>query len=126
MKTETKTGNFSSARGQTFSPAVEFTFDVALFENVEEFKAKGKPLTDAEQMKYRNAEEVTRCRQAAQNAKLDEMGIEKQDINNNDQIRLRDMVRNLMSSPKYKELGREAAIAKAESVLEITWEGERA
>lgn len=125
MKTETKTGNFSSARGQTFDPAVEFTFTVNLFENVAEFEQKGKQLSLLEQMKVRNAEEVTRQRQAAQNAKLDEMGIEKQDINNNDQLRLKDLVKNLMSSPKYKELGREAAIARAEDVLELTWEGPR-
>lgn len=125
MKTETKTGNFSSARGQTFDPPVEFTFTVNLFENVAEFEQKGKLLSVQEQMKYRNAEEVTRARQAAQNAKLDEMGIEKQDINNNDQLRLKDLVKNLMSSPKYKDGPRSAAIAKAEDVLDLVWEGPR-
>lgn len=125
MKTETRTGTCGSARGVTFSPVLEFTFDVNLFENVEEFKTKGKPLSDAEQMKYRNAEEITRSRQAAQNALLDSMGIEKQDINNNDQIRLRDMVKNLMSSPKWQALGREAAIERAEETLEVKWEGDR-
>lgn len=125
MKTETKPGTCGSARGVTFNPPLEFTFDVDLFENVAEFKAKGKPFSDAEQMKYRNAEEVTRCRQAAQNALLDSMGIEKQDASNNDQIRLREMVKNLLTSAKWQALGREAAIERAEETLDVKWEGSR-
>lgn len=125
MKTETMTGSFSSARGQTFSPKVEFPFTVELFESDAEFEAKGKLLTIAEQRKVRNDQEITRQRQAAQNAKLDEMGIEKQDANNNEQIRLREFVKNLLTSPKWKALGREAAIARAEETLELTWEGDR-
>lgn len=125
MKKETKPGTCGSARGVTFNPPLEFTFEVNLFEKVEEFREKGKPLTDAEQMKYRNAEEVTRARQAAQNALLDSMGIEKQDANNNDQIRLRQFVNNLMTSPKWKALGKEAAIARGEETLDLVWEGDR-
>lgn len=125
MKIEKKTGSFSSARGQEFNPKVEFPFDVRVIESTDELVALKLELTLAEQLKVRNAQEVTRARQAGQDAMLDSMGIEKQDANNNDQIRIRDMVKNLMTSPKYKALGREAAIAKAEDTLDIVWEGDR-
>ena len=126
MKIEKKTGSFSSARGQSFSPAVEFPYEVRVIENVEELQTLKLELTLAEQVKVRNAQEVTRARQAGQDAKLDEMGIEKQDANNNDQIRLRQFVNNLMTSPKWKALGREAAIERGEETLDIKWEGDRA
>jgi hypothetical protein len=118
MKTETKTGSFASARGQNFSPAVEFPFTVNLYETVEELTAAKDELTLEEQVKIRNAERITRARQAAQNAKLDEMGVEKQDINNNEQIRLREFTRVLLSSKKYTE---EQARELAASTLGIDW-----
>jgi hypothetical protein len=118
MKTETKSATFASARGQNFSPAVEFTFDVNLYETKDELIAAKDELTHDEQVKVRNAERITRARQAAQNAKLDEMGVEKQDINNNDQIRLREFFKILMSSKKYTE---EQARALAATQLGVEW-----
>lgn len=118
MKTETKTATFASARGQNFSPAVEFPYTVNLYETVEEMIAAKDELTPDEQVKVRNAERVTRARQAAQNAKLDEMGVEKQDINNNDQIRLREFTKVLLSSKKYTD---EQARALASTTLGIEW-----
>ena len=118
MKVETKTGNFASARGQKFNPPVEFTFEVRVIENAEELHALKLELSDDEQITVRNAEEVTRKRQAAQNAKLDAMGIEKQDINNNDQIRLRELFKVLMSSKRYTE---EEARAMAATSLGVDW-----
>jgi hypothetical protein len=118
MKTETKSGTFASARGQNFNPAVEFTFDVNLYETKDELIAAKDELTADEQMKVRNAERITRARQAAQNALLDKMGIEKQDINNNDQIRLREFVKVLKSSGKYSD---EQAKALAATTLGIEW-----
>lgn len=125
MKIEKKTGTFSSARGQKFTPEVEFPYDVRVIESVDELVALKLEMTLAEQLKTRNAQEVTRARQAGQDAMLDSMGIEKQDANNNDQIRLRQFVNNLMTSAKWKAAGREAAIAFGEETLEVTWEGDR-
>lgn len=121
MKKETMKGNFGSARGQKFNPPVEFTFEVDVIETDEELVSLKRELSLSEQRKYRNAEEVTRARQAAQNAKLDEMGIEKQDINNNDQIRLREFYRVLMSSKKYDE---ETARQMASATLGVEWASE--
>ena len=118
MKTEKKTGTFASARGQNFSPAVSFDFNVNLYETVEELTAAKDELTLDEQLKVRNAERITRARQAEQNAVLDKMGIEKQDINNNEQIRLREFVKVLMSGGKYNE---EQAKALASTTLGIEW-----
>ena len=98
MKTEKKSGTCASARGQQFSPALEFEFPVNLYETKEELISAKDELTHEDQLKVRNAERITRARQAAQNALLDSMGIEKQDINNNEQIRLREFVKLLKSN----------------------------
>ena len=118
MKTETKTATFASARGQEFKPAVSFDFTVNLYETVEELQAAKDELTADEQLKVRNDQRIIRARQAAQNAKLDEMGVEKQDINNNDQLRLREFYRVLMSSKKYDEA---TARQMASTTLGIDW-----
>jgi uncharacterized surface protein with fasciclin (FAS1) repeats len=98
MKTESKSGSFASARGQNFSPAVEFPFTVNLYETTEELVAAKDELTLEDQLKVRNAERITRARQAAQNALLDKMGVEKQDINNNEAIRFREFLKVLKSA----------------------------
>ena len=110
MQTETKKGTFSSARGQEFKPAVEFPFTVNLYETVEELTAAKDELTLDEQLKVRNAERITRARQAEQNRVLDKMGIEKQDINNNEQIRLREFVKLLKASGFSEEDARAQAV----------------
>lgn len=119
MKTVTKPGTCGSARGQNFSPVLEFPFEVTLYEKPEEVIAANDQLTPAQQMKVRNAERITRARQAAQNALLDSMGIEKQDINNNDQIRLRELFKVLMSSKLYDE---DTAREMAATSLNLKWE----
>lgn len=119
MKTETKTASFGSARGQTFNPAVSFTYEFVSYENADELVAAKDELSLAEQVKIRNSQRDIRARQAAQNAKLDEMGIEKQDATNNEQIRLRDMFKTLMTSKKYTE---EQAREVASNVLGIAWD----
>ena len=119
MKTEKKTGSFSSARGQSFSPAVTFEYEFVSYESADELVAAKDELSLAEQVKIRNSQRDIRARQAAQNAKLDEMGVEKQDATNNEQIRLRDMFRTLMTSKKYTE---EQAREVAANILGIAWE----
>jgi len=102
MKTETREATCASARGQNFNPPLKFSFDVALYSEDKAGEAELVSLKDeltlAQQVKVRNAEAVTRARQAKQNAILDEMGVEKQDINNNEQIRLREFVKLLKSN----------------------------
>jgi hypothetical protein len=116
--TKTKKFTCGSARGQEFKPVLEFPVEFTLYEKTEELVAANDQLTLAQQMKVRNAERITRARQAAQNALLDSMGIEKQDINNNAQIRLREFYRVLMSSGHYDEEGaREFAAAS----LKTAW-----
>jgi hypothetical protein len=118
MKTVTKPGTCGSARGQNFSPVLEFPFEVNLYTSTDELVAAKDELTLAQQLKVRNAERITRARQAAQNALLDSMGIEKQDINNNDQIRLRELFKVLMSSGIYSE---DEARELAATSLRLKW-----
>jgi hypothetical protein len=110
MKTETREATCASARGTNFNPPLKFSFKVSLLENVEDFEKNGKPLTAEEQMKVRNAEAVTRERQAEQNRLLDSMGVEKQDINNNEQIRLREFVKLLKANGFSEEDARAQAV----------------
>jgi hypothetical protein len=119
MKTVKKTGTCGSARGQNFSPVLEFPFEVNLYEKPQEVADAKDELTLAQMLKVRNAERITRARQAEQNRILDEMGIEKQDINNNDQIRLRELFKVLMSSGYYDE---DTARETAASSLRLKWE----
>jgi len=119
MKTITKKFTCGSARGQNFSPVLEFPVEFNLYENADELVAAKDELTLAQQVKVRNAERITRARQAAQNALLDSMGIEKQDINNNDQIRLREFYKILMSSKLYDE---DTAREMAATSLNLKWE----
>jgi hypothetical protein len=118
MKTVTKPGTCGSARGQEFKPVLEFPFEVNLYTSTDELVAAKDELTLAQQMKVRNAERITRARQAAQNALLDSMGIEKQDINNNAQIRLREFFKVLMASGHYDE---EGAREFAATSLKTAW-----
>ena len=118
MKTITKKFTCGSARGQNFSPVLEFPVTFTLYETTDELVAAKDELTLAQQVKVRNAERITRARQAAQNALLDSMGIEKQDINNNAQIRLREFFKVLMSSGHYDE---EGAREFAATSLKTAW-----
>lgn len=118
MITKTKKFTCGSARGQEFKPVLEFDVTFTQYATTDELVAAKDELTLAQQVKVRNAERITRARQAAQNALLDSMGIEKQDINNNAQIRLREFYRVLMSSGHYDEEGaREFAAAS----LKTAW-----
>ena len=121
MKEVTKKFTCGSARGQNFSPVLEFPVTFTLYEKPEELQAAKDELTLAQQVKVRNAERITRARQAAQNALLDSMGIEKQDINNNDQIRLREFFKVLMSSGLYDE---DTAREMAATSLKTAWADE--
>ena len=118
MKTVTKKFTCGSARSQSFSPVLEFPVTYNVYETTDELVAAKDELTLAQQVKVRNAERITRARQAAQNALLDSMGIEKQDINNNDQIRLREFFKVLMSSGLYDE---DTAREMAATSLKTAW-----
>ena len=110
MKTETREATCASARGQNFNPPLKFKFNVNLFETEAELQSAKQELTLAEQVKVRNAEAVTRERQAEQNRLLDSMGIEKQDINNNEQIRLREFVKLLKANGFSEDDARKQAV----------------
>jgi hypothetical protein len=67
---------------------------------------------------FKNARRAAKARQAAMVLALKNAGYEKPDINNSDQLRLKEMFKVLMSSKKYTV---EAARAKAAENLDLVW-----
>lgn len=94
-------------RGKTF-PEITYAYKWLEFptdtkEGEEEFRAANATLTIQEQIKVRNGENQTKARTAALNAALDAAGIEKSDINNDDQYRLKKMFEVLQSTKLYTD-----------------------
>ena len=94
-------------RGKTF-PKIVYAYNWLEYqtdtpEGEKEFKDSKAELTIQEQIKVRNGEAQTKARTAALNAALDAAGIEKSDINNDDQFRLKKMFEVLMSTKLYTE-----------------------
>jgi hypothetical protein len=113
-KTETKT-----AYGKELDTPIAYEFTVDLFDTFAELQAAKAELTGAEQVKARNAKIVAAARSAAMNAALAAAGYEKPTAENDEQTRLKDMFKVLMTSKRYTE---EQARDLAASTLGLTWE----
>lgn len=111
----------ASGRGQKFDTPIPFEWTWKEYENFAELDKAGDKLSEEEQVKVRNTQRANNARSKALTAALDAAGIEKQTAENNDQIRLRDMFKVLMTSKKYTE---EAAWELAENTLGIKREAE--
>lgn len=93
--------------GVKLETPIPFPFEYDEFESYAEMVAANAGLSEKEQLKARNAKLRNASRTEAQNAALDAAGIVRQTAENNDQIRLRDMVKTLLTAklpngePKY-------------------------
>jgi hypothetical protein len=119
MKSLTETTETETAYTEKLPKPIPFDFGWTVYENVAEMQAAGDGLSLEAQLRARNAARKAKARQAALTAALTAAGFEKPNAENNDQVRLRDMFKTLMSSKKYTE---DAARAKAAEVLELEWE----
>lgn len=118
MKDETKTGETSIAYGKKLDAPVKFDYSWKAYENIDEVKAANDLLTDSEIVKFRNDQRQANARNKAQVAALDALGIVKPTLENDDQLRLREMFKVIMSSKKHTE---EAARQIASTTLGIEW-----
>ena len=118
MKQETKEATNNSGRNQKFPKPIKYSYTFEVYETDAEFEEKGKLLTIEEQRQVRNTDAATRARQNAFNAAMDAAGIEKRNINNDEQLRLREFVKVLKSGGKYTD---EQARALASTTLGIDW-----
>jgi hypothetical protein len=118
MENKTATATAEKAYGQKLDAPMSYDYAWTNYANIEEVRAAKDELTDEEQVKVRNTERQNNARQKALQAALDAAGIVKPTIENNDQLRLRETYKNLMSSKKYTE---QQARELAAEVLSLTW-----
>lgn len=118
MTKKTATSEAKTAYGKTLETPVAYSYDWEIYDTFAELVAAKDELTNDEQVKVRNVEHQSNARQKALTAALDAAGIEKPTLENDEQLRLKEMFKVLMSSKKYTE---DAARAMASSTLGIEW-----
>ena len=117
---ENKTGNAtaSTAYGQKLDTPIKYDYKWTAYQSIEEVRAANDVLTDDEVIKVRNVERQNNARQKALQAAYDAAGIVKPTIENDEQLRLREMFKVLMASKRYTE---DAARELASNTLGIAW-----
>ena len=117
MKSNTSKATAKTAFGKAIEPfTYEYTFDS--YENHDEVVAAKDELTAAEVVKVRNTERQNNARQAALTPQLTARNIFKPTLENDEQHRLKEMLKVLMSSKKYSE---DEARALAATTLGLEW-----
>jgi hypothetical protein len=120
MKSKTGKATAKTAYGKAIEPFdYEYTFDA--YENHDEVVAAKDELTAAEVVKVRNTERQNNARQAKLTAELTARNIVKPTLENDEQHRLKEMLKVLMSSKKYSE---DEARELAATTLGLTWASE--
>jgi hypothetical protein len=108
LEKKSSTGKTSAARGKTF-PEISYPFVWTEYKNDESMVEANDQMTLEEQRKERNKQRKLKARNAAQNVALDAAGIEQSTAENDPQVRLKDMLRTLLTAkladgtPKYTE-----------------------
>lgn len=118
MEKKTLTARAETAYGKKLESPIDYTYTFDVYADGAELQAAKDELTLDEQVKVRNTERQSNARQKALAAALDAAGIVKPTIENDEQLRLRDMFKVLMSSKRYTE---EAARELAATTLGLTW-----
>lgn len=118
MENKTGKSTATTAYGSKLETPIAYEFSYQAYQNIDEVKAANDLLTDEEVVKVRNTERLSNARQKALQAALDAAGIVKPTIENDEQLRLREMFKVLMASKKYSE---EQARALAATTLGIEW-----
>lgn len=107
-----------TAYGKKLDTPITYDYIYNAYENGDELVAAKDELTIDEQVKFRNNERLSNARQKSLQAALDAAGIVKPTIENDDQLRLRDMFKVLMSSKRYDEA---TARELAATTLGLSW-----
>jgi hypothetical protein len=118
MKEFTKNTSTQRAYNKDLPNKVPFTFTWKIYENEAEMLAAGAQMTPKQQLKAINAAAKQTARQASLTAALDAAGIVRPTIENDDQLRLKNMFTVLMSSKRYSE---DEARELASNTLGIEW-----
>ena len=132
MENKNATANAATAYGKTLPSAIKYDYTWEAYQTTDELVAAKDELTLAEQVKIRNTERQQNARQKALQKAMDDAAkaftekngenvpnpFIKPTIENDEQLRLKDMYKVLMSSKKYSE---EQARHIASQTLGITW-----
>jgi hypothetical protein len=116
-----KTGKATAktAYGKVLDEAIPYEYSWDAYENIDEVRAAKDELTDAEVVKVRNTERQNNSRQAKLTAELTARNILKPTLENDEQHRLKEMLKVLMSSKKYSE---DEARELAATTLGLSWD----
>jgi hypothetical protein len=118
---KTATSTAVTAYGKKLDAPINYEYQWSTYADFAELSTAKDELTADEQVKVRNTERQNNARQKALQVALDAAGIVKPTIENDDQLRLRETFKNLMSSKKYTE---DEARALAATVLGLEWAAE--
>lgn len=118
METKHGKSQAATAYGEKLTTPIDYDYQWTAYQTTEELVAAKDELTLDEQLKIRNTERQNNARQKALQVALDKAGIIKPTIENNDQLRLKDMFKVLMSSKRYSE---DEARKLASTTLGIDW-----
>jgi len=116
-----KSGQSEAAKayGKILPSPIVYDYSYSAYESKAEIDAANDNLSDEEIVAARNSERQINARQKALQAALDAAGIQRPTIDTDEQLRLRDMFKVLMSSKRYTE---EQARELAASTLGLVWE----
>jgi hypothetical protein len=117
VKTESFESTATTAYGTKLPVALKFGVTVSSYENFAEIVAANDTMSEKEQLDTRNAERKAAAVARARNAAFDAAGIIKPTIENDEQLRIREMIKVLMAAKKTFEEAR----ATAEVVLGIVY-----
>ena len=118
MENKEATSEAKTAYGKVLDAAIKYDYKWTAYQTIAEVEAANDRLTDDETIKVRNTERQSNARQKALTAALDAAGIVKPSLENDEQLRLREMFKVLMSSKKYTE---DEARTLASTTLGIEW-----
>lgn len=117
MKTLTFTAIAETAYGKSIEP-IKYEGSFVSFEDIAEVRTANEYPSDAEVVKFVNAQRKANSRQKALNTALDAAGIIKPNLENDEQLRLKEMFKVLKADGKKSD---EEARSIASTVLGIQW-----
>lgn len=125
MTEQTKTTETTTAFGEKLDTPLPYDYKWTNYDSIDEVRAAKDELSDEEVVKYRNSQRELNARNKAMNAMLKttinpKTGkfYEKPDLKNNDQFRLKEFVKVIMSSGRYTEA---EAKTLAATTLGLAW-----
>lgn len=111
-------GTMENSQGRKLPRPIGYNAKYTKFLTTKGLRAANKYPDDDEILAFVNAQEKANARQKGMNAALSLAGIEKRDINNDDQLKLKGMVKIFVAAGKSNEEAR----ALASATLGIAWE----